>query len=845
MAPKLSSKRKSHPSAFTSRKKPKTAHIRSATDLPWKSVPTTTEAGLETGFDGILELEEVEDVEVVYEETEGGKVARFKVVEKSDEESDGAAEGESDQKPTSRTARSSSPAPKPRPEYTFDSKSLLPNWHTYNLHPLLLRALYAQHFTTPTPIQSSSLPPALEGKDVIGVAETGSGKTLAYGLPVLHTLLREVEKGDKASGGKGGKKRPVRALVLTPTRELALQVSAHLRACLQDVDPNTVGVKQEDAEPSAIPPDSKSAKGKNGKPKSKSKGKGKEVEKPFTQAAPPPISVAAIVGGMSAHKQRRILDRGVDVLVATPGRLWDILQENDDLALQIRTLRFLVLDEADRMIETGHFAELDNILRLTKRWVTDQEELVQGDPAPQPDNDNDSGSGSDSESDAESSTMHNAQNDDHSNPDSKEEQMQTFVFSATLSKELQRNLKKRTRTPLKGKGKKAGSTIDDLLQTLDFRDPSPTIIDLPSQSSTPHLVSGLHEAKVEVLSKEKDLCLYWFLVRYVGVSTTKSGSTAVSNGKSEGDGKGGDGKTLVFLSSIDGVRRLVPLLELLGFKGRVWGLHGEMEMRVRLKNLDRFKQTPHSILLATDIASRGLDVPSVSHVIHYQIPRSADVYIHRNGRTARAMKEGFSLLMCAPEERRVLRGLMGGLGRDADSIPTLPLTHHILDKLKPRLALAKEIDSTRHRVQKKNHEEKWVREAAEALGVDIDDDDAMDAEETTSKKQQKQLQHKIASLKAELDHLLAQPLVVKGVSTRYITSGGCAGVLDNLTLVDGVLSGSFHEHMIGLPKTEARHDIDVAAAKKKMKNKQEKQEKMKKEKEGWEEKWGGINASAE
>ena len=92
-------------------------------------------------------------------------------------------------------------------------------------------------------------------------------------------------------------------------------------------------------------------------------------------------------------------------------------------------------------------------------------------------------------------------------------------------------------------------------------------------------------------------------------------------------------------------------------------LHSQLEQRQRLKNLDRFKSTPNSILLATDIAARGLDIPAVDHVVHYQIPRSADVYVHRNGRTARAMRSGFSLLMCAPDERRLVRALLGSLGR--------------------------------------------------------------------------------------------------------------------------------------------------------------------------------------
>lgn len=105
----------------------------------------------------------------------------------------------------------------------------------------------------------------------------------------------------------------------------------------------------------------------------------------------------------------------------------------------------------------------------------------------------------------------------------------------------------------------------------------------------------------------------------------------------------------------------MPLMELLQLEA--FPLHSQLEQRQRLKNLDRFKSTPNSILLATDIASRGLDIPAVDHVVHYQIPRSADVYVHRNGRTARAMRNGFSMLMVAPDERRIVRALLGSLGR--------------------------------------------------------------------------------------------------------------------------------------------------------------------------------------
>ncbi|KAJ7666104.1 ATP-dependent RNA helicase [Mycena polygramma] len=711
--------------ASLARKRSKTRH-KTADALPWKVVARPAEAGM-GGDDGILELEEVDDVEVVYEETEGGRVVIFNVAEPSADvpEPRSTEDGVSD----------GSPPPddtvyEPEP---FDSVNLLPNWHSYSLHPQLLKVLHAKGFLSPTPIQSAAIPFAMSDRDVVGVAQTGSGKTLAYGLPILHRLLACAKPSSK-------RKRQLGALILAPTRELALQVSSHLNACL-----NTVEIVDEVK-------------------RKKSKNKAEQSE-PATARAPPLISVAAIVGGMSSQKQRRILDRGVDVLVATPGRLWDIMEDDDDLAKQVKNLKFLVLDEADRMIEAGHFAELENILRLTLR-----------------------------ESKA-----------DQIEPDAEEDQelardgLQTFVFSATLSKDLQRNVKRRSRPKTAGKYSKRdkpASTLDDLLLRLDFRDPEPEIIDLSPQGG---VVSTLQESKIECLSADKDAYLYYFLLRYPG-------------------------RSLVFLSSIDGIRRLMPLTELLNIKA--FPLHSQLEQRQRLKNLDRFKSTPNSVLLATDIAARGLDIPAVDHVIHYQIPRSADAYVHRNGRTARAMRKGFSMLMCSPDERRVVRALLGSLGRQESEIAEMSIELNMLDKLKERVQLARQIETTHHKIKKANHDRKWMKETADALEVELDSDFISDSDEDKPSNQKRKAKDlKNANLKAELKRLLAQPIVARGVSTRYITSG-------SRPIVDDILAGEFNETMVGIKKSEAGNDLVVG-----------KKKKVKVVAKEAEEEWHGIEAA--
>ncbi|KAI0738963.1 DEAD-domain-containing protein [Daedaleopsis nitida] len=643
----------------------------------------------------------------------------------------------------------------------FDAKALLPAWHALHLHARLTRALHAKGFLTPTPIQAQALPLALKGKDVVGVAETGSGKTLAYGLPILHHLLTEAYGRPIP---RSSMRRPVRALIIAPTRELALQVSSHLNACLNVV---------EDSSGESVDVDEIASN------KQKGKGKAKAIEMPAKPKHPPLVSVAAIVGGMSSQKQRRILQRGVDVLVATPGRLWDILQDDDELATQFETLRFLVLDEADRMIETGHFAELDNILRLTLRKNDD--DIIEPE---------------------------NAVDEDTEGADSKEGvragELQTFVFSATLSKDLQKNLKRRSRSH-KRKNDQAASTLDDLLLRLDFRDPDPAVVDISPVGS---VVATLKESKIECLANNKDAYLYYFLLRYPG-------------------------RTLVFLSAIDGIRRLLPLLELLGIAA--FPLHSQLEQRQRLKNLDRFKSTENAVLLATDIAARGLDIPAVDHVVHYQAPRTADAYVHRNGRTARAMRRGFSLLMCAPDERKVVRALMHSLGRQEEEIAEIPVELYMLDKLKARIQLAREIDTAQHKAKKEKHERNWLKEAAEAMEIELDSDLASDDEAAEpSKQRRKAIVAKTAALKAELKAMLAQPLVARGVSTRYITSGV-------RSIADDMVAGEYHENMVGMKKIEAGDDL-VLAKVRKSKTKTKVTARVKEEE--FEEEWGGIGADA-
>ncbi|KAF8527117.1 P-loop containing nucleoside triphosphate hydrolase protein [Gautieria morchelliformis] len=739
-------KRTHRPTLFASNKirksiKPAESVIAVAPEnLPWKAVPTHGNVG---GFGneedgGILALEEVEGVEVVYGDGDGGKVIGFRIKEQ-------------------KAVATSSAHTESAHEHTglldaividvFDT-TLLPSWSPYSLHAALLHSIHKRGFEQPTEIQMRTFEvfkPAkseggsgeaeghleessmnVRGRDIVGIAQTGSGKTLAYGLPILHHLLTSLSTTSEDAPTTITVRPPVatrrvlQALILAPTRELALQVSEHLNACLDHLFKVQ---SQAQVEIDTDKPDASRHK------------------------RPPPVSVAAIVGGMSAQKQRRILSRGVDILVATPGRFWDLCGEDPSLTSQLRSLRFLVLDEADRMVEAGHFQELESILRITSR--------------PPPDMDTDEAVPQETAEAIEVPSI------DKELAQERNEALQTFVFSATMSKDLQRDLKRKgvSRSHTKRR-EDASSTLDDLLMKLDFRDPEPMIIDLSPKGGR---VEGLQESKVECLTNDKDVYLYYFLLRHPG-------------------------RSLVFLSSIDGIRRLMPILELL--KLSAWPLHSGLQQKQRLKNLDRFKSTSNSVLLATDVAARGLDVIAVDHVIHYQVPRSADAYVHRNGRTARAMKQGFGLVLCAPDERRVFKSVLTGLGRDEDDVPELNMEHDILDKLKVRIQLARQIDSAAHRAKKKTHDKNWMRETAEAMELELGSDFDSDTSENAAKTGKQSQVSKVSSLKAQLNQTLSQPLVARGVSTRYLTSG-------SRSIVDDLIEGANHETILGLQKAKA------------------------------------------
>jgi ATP-dependent RNA helicase DDX24/MAK5 len=570
-------------------------------------------------------------------------------------------------------------------------------WLEFDLHPLLTRAIQDCGFTTPTPIQRECLHPATKGRcDIIGAAQTGSGKTLAFALPILHRLLSEgigvpkeyrAERDGDEDEDADSVPDALRALIVAPTRELALQVCAMMRA---------VAV--------------------------------------YTK-----IDVCPVVGGMSKEKQERLLNRRPAVIVATPGRLWDTMQSGHAHVTELGALSFFVLDEADRMVERGHFAELTSIIQnipqppRVKRpggaaKLTSEERAAAVDAFV------------DAEADEEEKRKAVAL---------RPKQMldrQTFVFSATLTvpDSVRRKLKK-GKAPTVARatgGRPQSGSLESLMEAVPFYG-RVKMVDLTSKERKGGAVAEtIAESALECTEEDRDSLLYYLLSAHPGM-------------------------TIVFVNAISCLRRVTALLKIL--KVPVEGLHAGMQQRARLKALDRFKaaavatsngaRSAHSVLVATDVAARGLDVKGVELVIHYQIPLSADTYIHRSGRTGRADKRGAAVSLVTPKERSRYYSLLKSLNRDGP-LDAFPVAEETLAEASRRLAVTRKIDRLAHAKQKAKADKEWRQTNAEELGIILSesesDDDLQEYHEEQSAKSLAAADER--KLRAELDRMLAKPL---------------------------------------------------------------------------------------
>ncbi|KAM7466351.1 hypothetical protein LguiB_013913 [Lonicera macranthoides] len=505
-------------------------------------------------------------------------------------------------------------------------------WSEMRLHPLLMKSIYRLKFKEPTPIQKACIPAAAhQGKDVIGAAETGSGKTLAFGLPILQRLLDEREKAENQIMEKGEADEKVapsallRALIITPTRELALQVTDHLKQI---------------------------SKGTN-------------------------IRVVPIVGGMSTEKQERLLKARPEIVVGTPGRLWELMSGGETHLVEQHSLSFFVLDEADRMIENGHFHELQSIIDMLP--VT-------------------SGSIESSQDTQSCVTVSSFQR----------KKRQTLVFSATiaLSSDFRKKLK---RGSLKSKPNDGLNSIETLSERAGMRE-NAAIVDL---TNTSIVANRLEESFIECREEDKDAYLYYILSIH------------------------GQGRTIVFCTSIAALRHISSLLRILGIN--VWTLHAQMQQRARLKAIDRFRGNEHGILVATDVAARGLDIPGVRTVIHYQLPHSAEVYVHRSGRTARASADGCSIALISSNDTSKFAALCKSFSKE--SFQQFPVEISYMSEVTKRLSLARQIDRIVRKDSQVKANRSWFQRSAESVDLIVEDDESEDEIANRHKQNKTRLAH--------------------------------------------------------------------------------------------------------
>ncbi|XP_005390422.1 PREDICTED: ATP-dependent RNA helicase DDX24 [Chinchilla lanigera] len=624
-----------------------------------------------------------------------------------------------------------------------DQKADVSAWKDLFVPKPVLRALSFLGFSAPTPIQALTLVPAIRDRlDILGAAETGSGKTLAFAIPMIHAVLQwqkkktlpiagntRVPPGEPRSPSKAGTETgvlPSEAGVETVAlpSDAGFQARAKTIASISDqalLCDDDAGEGPSLIEEKPVPKQMENEEEmldgeQTGKLKQELDGKivtcKTHPKHPLLGLVLTPtrelavqvkqhidavarftgIKTALLVGGMSTQKQQRMLNRHPEIVIATPGRLWELVKEKQSHLSNLRQLRCLVVDEADRMVEKGHFAELSQLLEML--------------------------------------------NDSQYNP-----KRQTLVFSATLTLVHQVPARLLHKKHVKKMDKTA--KLDVLMQKIGMRG-KPKVVDLTRNEGT---VETLTETKIHCETGEKDFYLYYFLMQYPG-------------------------RSLVFANSISCIKRLSGLLKVLDIMPLT--LHACMHQKQRLRNLEQFARLEDCVLLATDVAARGLDIPKVQHVIHYQVPHTSEIYIHRSGRTARATSEGLSLMLIGPEDVVNFKKIYKTLKKDED-IPLFPVQTKYMDVVKERIRLARQIEKSEYWNFQACLHNSWIEQAAAALEIELEEDmyKGGKADQQEERRRQKQMK----ALKKELRHLLSQPLFKEDLKTKYPTQSGRLPVL--------------------------------------------------------------------
>ncbi|NQW42174.1 MAG: DEAD/DEAH box helicase [Bacteroidetes bacterium] len=356
----------------------------------------------------------------------------------------------------------------------------------------ILNALSDEGYSKPTPIQQQAIPHIIAGKDLLGCAQTGTGKTAAFAIPILQLLSKNTHN---QSG-----KRPIRALILTPTRELAIQIQDSFKAY------------------------------------------GKNLQ----------IKNLVVFGGVNQNPQVDALKRGIDILVATPGRLLDLMNQG---FIQLNQLEIFILDEADRMLDMG--------------FVNDVKRIINKIPA----------------------------------------KRQTLFFSATMPNEIKALANSILNNPVRVEVAPVSSTADTIQQSLFY---------VEKENKKALLNHILQDKKIET--------------------------------------------ALVFTRTKHGADKVVKQLLAIGISAQA--IHGNKSQNARQNALANFKSRTTRILVATDIAARGIDVDELTHVINYELPEVPETYVHRIGRTGRAGLSGISFSFCEAEETSDLKEIQKLIGKN-------------------------------------------------------------------------------------------------------------------------------------------------------------------------------------
>lgn len=386
---------------------------------------------------------------------------------------------------------------------TVDLNTLYMTFEDLRIVEPILKALEQQGYTHPTPIQAQAIPILLKGKDLLGCAQTGTGKTAAFAIPVLQNLYLDQQSRPEPKG-----KRRIKALVVTPTRELALQIGENFEAYAQFL----------------------------------------------------PLRSTVIFGGVKQGSQTKILNRGVDILIATPGRLLDLIGQG---FIRLEHLEYLVLDEADHMLDMGFIHDIKKIIAKIPK------------------------------------------------------ERQSLFFSATMPPEIV-------------------SLSKNILGTYER-------VTINPEQTTAERVEQL----VYYVAKKDKIKLLTHLVKEQDMKTV-----------------------LVFSRTKHGADKIVRQLKKHDLQAAA--IHGNKSQGARQRALKDFKEGRVHVLVATDIAARGIDVDELSHVINYDLPNIPETYVHRIGRTGRASASGQALSFCNQEERAYLRKIQQLIKQDIASVKEHP-----------------------------------------------------------------------------------------------------------------------------------------------------------------------------